>query len=274
MTAAAPQVTVVIPAYNAARYIGATLASVLGQSVREIEVIVVDDCSKDNTAEVVREIAATDPRLIYVRTEKNFGGPAGPRNVGVGMARAPFVAFCDSDDLWVANKLERQLALAATTPAPVYCTNIVNFRDGETPSLEPASLVGEEAVERFGLMAILLKNRVATSSAMVRREDVLAVGGFNEARDLAAVEDWDLWLRLLERSSGAVALTTAPLIYYRRLPSSISANKSKMVVKMLRVARLFFERRGQGWMLVPAAPVLILTHVLGALWLRRFKGGM
>ncbi|MGL4813565.1 MAG: glycosyltransferase family 2 protein [Beijerinckiaceae bacterium] len=271
MNPAEIKVSVVIPAYNAARYIGETLDSILAQSELALEIIVVDDCSKDETAAVVQRYAAQDRRVRYCRTEKNFGGPAGPRNIGVGMARASLVAFCDSDDLWLRNKVAMQLDLVQREDAPVYCTNLLDFQDGETPDLTETPALNVP-VQTFSLLAIALKNRIATSSAMVRRQDVLDAGGFNEARDLVAVEDFDLWLRLIERAGKPAMRLEAPLLRYRRLPGSISANKGKQVVKMLRVMKLFFARRGMAWLIYPAAIPLILTHVLGSIWLRRLHG--
>src|SRR5690349_14339630 len=102
-------VSIVTPAYNAARYLPATIDSVLAQSFQRWEMLVVDDCSRDDTREVVAAYAARDSRVRLIQQAKN-GGPARARQAALDHAGGRFVAFCDSDDSWLPEKLERQLA--------------------------------------------------------------------------------------------------------------------------------------------------------------------
>ena len=101
-----PLVSVVLTTYNRADLISETIESILSQTFRNFELIVVDDGSTDNTEEVVRSY--NDERVHYIKTD-NWGGPAKPRNIGIKKAKGEYIAFCDDDDLWLPNKLEVQL---------------------------------------------------------------------------------------------------------------------------------------------------------------------
>ena len=103
-------ISVVVPAFNAERHLPATLHSILAQRGVTLELIVVDDCSTDGTAACVAGIAHRDPRVRYLRTASNCGGPAGPRNQGVAAATSQWIALCDADDLWHPDKLRIQHA--------------------------------------------------------------------------------------------------------------------------------------------------------------------
>ena len=101
-----PLVSVVVATYNRADLISETLDSILNQTYKIFELIVVDDGSSDNTEEIVKNYS--DSRLKYIKTD-NWGGPARPRNIGIRESKGEYIAFCDNDDLWEKNKLEKQL---------------------------------------------------------------------------------------------------------------------------------------------------------------------
>src|SRR4029077_13002944 len=108
-----PLVSVIVPCYNAAPFVQATIRSVLRQSWSHLEVLAVDDGSTDATFQIVEAIAADDPRVRPIRLARNHGSPAAPRNAGVAAARGEWVAFLDADDLWHPRKLELQMAVLA-----------------------------------------------------------------------------------------------------------------------------------------------------------------
>ena len=116
MSEKTPLVSVVMPAFNAAELIGPTLESVISQSFGDWELLVVDDCSKDSTREVVQAWADKDSRIKLITLPSNFGGPAGPRNEGVRLARGQYVAFLDSDDIWHPEKLKTQVGFHQENP--------------------------------------------------------------------------------------------------------------------------------------------------------------
>src|SRR5690606_24324666 len=102
-----PLISVIIPTHNRANIILETVNSVLAQTYRTIEVIIVSDASKDNTAEVIKSI--DDSRIKFVELEQNKKYPGRVRNVGIKLAKGSFIAFCDDDDLWISSKLEAQM---------------------------------------------------------------------------------------------------------------------------------------------------------------------
>lgn len=269
-----PVVSVVIPVYNGEASIGETLASACEQSVRDIEILVVDDCSRDATAAIVQQHAERDRRVRYLRMPANSGGPAGPRNRGVEEARGEWIALCDADDLWDPLKLELQLACVRSHQCDLVCTGIVDFHHGDLPARPGASRGAVAHVATITLRAMLFKNRVATSSVMCRRESILRVGGFDTDRALVAVEDYDLWLRMLDTTGARMLRLDLPLVDYRRLPGSISRNKWKHARKVALATRRHFERRGRGWFYPIAAPLLMLSYSAMGLWMRVIRGRM
>jgi len=187
-TTAAPAVSIVTPAYNAARFVAETIASAQAQTMPDWEMIVVDDRSTDDTAAIVERIAAADPRVRLVRQPAN-AGPAEARNAALDHARARFVAFLDSDDLWLPEKLERQLAFMAETGCALSYTAYRRIdRDGG----RTGALIRVPARLRY---ADLLKNTaIATLTAMVDR------GQTGELRMIeAGYDDFVLWLSILRR---------------------------------------------------------------------------
>ncbi|MGD0809098.1 MAG: glycosyltransferase family 2 protein [Acidimicrobiales bacterium] len=170
----APLVTVVIPAYNAERYLGEAVRSVLGQSWRSLECIVVDDGSTDSTPDIVASF--TDERLHYHR-KQNEGTVSAARNRGVALASGEFIAFLDSDDVWLPSKLEAQMGLFRSRPelGVVYCAygitdEVLAVRTVIVPSHNPRT---------FTRILLQEGNGVAAGSTMVARSDILQkYGGF------------------------------------------------------------------------------------------------
>ncbi len=203
-----PTVSVVIAAYNAAETLGETLASVLGQTWRDYEVIVVDDGSTDATAEVAEGYGEA-VRLI----RKENGGSASARNAGIRAARGRYVAFLDADDLWLPEKLERQMRLHAEQPDLAWSYTDAVFFDDETG--EALWQTGRELALPEGdvLRPLFVRNAIAFSSAVVRRSVLLAEGGFDTSALHRISEDWDLWLRLAREEP--VGVVRAPLVRKR-----------------------------------------------------------
>lgn len=160
---ARPAVSVVVPAYNAEAYIGATLSSVLKQSFEQFEVIVVDDRSTDATPVLVQALAKNDARLHLITLENNFGTPAGPRNVGVREARGDWIAFLDSDDIWHPDKLKLQLDMLSRSAARLCSSQMVDFTDERELVFRPAEHLTTQDIT---FLSLLVKPRVPTSSVI------------------------------------------------------------------------------------------------------------
>lgn len=224
---ASPLVSVVIPAFNRAGTIGDSLASVLAQTVCDIEVIVVDDGSTDGTAEALG--AVEDPRVTLVVNTTN-AGPAEARNIGARAARAPWIAFQDSDDAWLPWKLHRQLerigSTAASTAEPfiaAYCGLLILNRLHDRPTskrTQPVYLPNVSAPVLEGRLeqALLAASLISTQTLIVRRDVFEAVGGFDPAA--VGLEDWELAIRVAQR--GPIAFVDEPLVLQWFSPNSMT----------------------------------------------------
>jgi glycosyltransferase involved in cell wall biosynthesis len=270
-----PEVSVVVPAFNAARHLPATLDAILAQRGVALEVLVVDDRSSDATPQVVADLAARDARVRYLCTPANTGGPAGPRNLGVRAAAAEWVALCDADDLWHPDKLRLQLECARATGADLVCTGIRDFADGTTPALLASMPPAAPRTHPLRYWQMLLKDRIATSSVLCRSALLATGGGFDTARELVAVEDYDLWLRAMEAPvSARVVRIDTPLVAYRRLAGSLSSSKWRHARKVMRVTARAFDRAGWRWAYPLALPWLFAAYGVQAVWWRVVKGSL
>jgi glycosyltransferase involved in cell wall biosynthesis len=189
--AASPFISVIVITYNAAEYVGHAIDSVLQQSWANLELIVVDDGSTDDTPSVVARF--TDPRLRYV-TQSNRG-PNSARNHGIREARGDYVAFLDADDWWLPDKLCRQVARAREYPtAGLVYSLAVSVRENGEHGVRFGSVMNGRAIDQ-----LLKGNCIAgsASSAMVKRQAIDAVGVFDESLQYA--EDWEYWIRVASR---------------------------------------------------------------------------
>lgn len=183
-------VSVIIPTYNRERTIVRAVESVLEQSYRDLEVLIVDDGSEDGTRKLLEKIE--DERLHYLLLEEN-GGPSRARNAGVHHAKGEWIAFQDSDDVWREDKLEQQLRYAAKHPeySMIYGYCLVH-REGETALRAPLEPF-PEVMEGDMLSTLLVRNVIAAPTMMMKRMCFLETGGFKT--DYHANEDWDFVIR-------------------------------------------------------------------------------
>ncbi len=216
-------ISVVIPAYNASKFIADTIKSVLAQTLPADEVLVIDDGSTDNTAAIA---ASFEPSVRVIRTP-NRRLPA-TRNLGVREAKSEWIAFLDADDIWEPNKLERQMQELSRSPEADLCYTgrIVLVQQGDSTRLgdvvpvPPAAKIQQE---------LLKQCKFTPSCVVMRRSTFLAVGGQDGSFDY--VEDWELWLRLLKAGVKFIDCPE-PLLQYR----VSSENKSSHAMPMLEGA--------------------------------------
>jgi glycosyltransferase involved in cell wall biosynthesis len=220
-----PVVSVITPCYRAATVIGATIESALAQTLRDIEVLVVDDCSPDDSVAVVEKYASMDARVRCLRHAVNRG-PGGARTTALEAARGRYVAFLDSDDLWLPEKLERQIAFMVERRAALSYTQ---FRRIDTDGTVVSGLVNVPATLDY--QALLRNTAIATSTVVVDRT---MTGPFT-MQDVF-YDDYVCWLGLLKRGFIAHGLQE-DLMRYRVLMQSWSRNKAKSAVQVWRVYR-------------------------------------
>ena len=222
-----PEVSVIIPTYNRRAMVHEAVASVRTQRGASFELIVIDDGSTDETSESLAHL--NDVRIERVAHR----GPAAARNHGVAIARAPLIAFLDSDDLWMPDKLQRQLAFMRAHPdCAIAQTGEIWLRDGRR--VNPGHRHRKRAGDIF--LQSLRTCLISPSAVMMRTDLFRASGGFDE--DFAAAEDYDLWLRILVDHE--VGLLDEPLMTRRaghadQLSSSISALDRYRVLALMKL---------------------------------------
>lgn len=232
-----PKVSIIMPAYNGEKYIVESIHSILAQTYREWELILVDDGSIDQTGEIARDFGSRDERVIYVFQQN--GGQGQARNTGIRMSRGEVIAFLDQDDLWLKEKLEFQLEAMKKANADVIFSDGFIFQDDDSTNESTTCSAWFSALRgRFDgatmLGYLLTLNRIPTLSAMVRRETMESVGLLEEDRRYQNCDDYDLWLKLAE--SGATFFGMSEKLVRYRLHSnqhsrnSIRMNKSEIGV--------------------------------------------
>lgn len=183
-----PRVSVVISTYNRERYVGLAIESVLAQTFPDIELIVVDDGSTDSTREVVSRFG---PRVHYAYQDN--AERAAARNHGLRLASGDYVAFLDSDDVWLPDKIEQELRRFEQYPEAGVVFSDAMFMDESGAPLGP---LVRRAYEGNVLRRIVRRNFVHIGAHLIRRRLLLDVNGFNETRALSGSEDWEAWVRL------------------------------------------------------------------------------
>lgn len=213
---AAPRVSFIVPAYNAAETLPATLESLAAQTVADWEAVIVDDGSKDRTSAIAGAAAASDPRLRLVRQAN--GGASAARNRGIAEARGDYIAFLDSDDWITADFLETMLPLADDGRAIAYCAYRRILPSGR---VSPVDWCPE--LEQDAFAVLVQRCEPAIHCLLIPRPLLLSVGGFDGS--LRTCEDWDLWLRLA-RTGTPFRGTSRALASYRMRAFSLSTEKT------------------------------------------------
>lgn len=187
-----PGVSVILPTYNRGKVVGDTIKSVLEQTYVHIEIIIVDDASSDNTADVVS--GYKDKRIKYYRNEKNLG-PAGARNVGIKHAQFELVAFIDSDVIWNKEKLKKQIELIINTEYDVcYCAVKRQIKKENMYFIIPSEREKRGNLSGDIFQLLLNHNVVDTPAALVRKKVLDELNGFETS--IYALEDYELFLRI------------------------------------------------------------------------------
>jgi glycosyltransferase involved in cell wall biosynthesis len=232
--------SVVIPAYNAETSIEACLASVIGQTLAPLEVLVVDDASRDGTREVIRrserQFAAAGIQLTYWRLEHNTG-PSAARNKGIREAKGDYIAFLDADDIWINEKLAVVDRFAGGSTAGLVCHGHAvphEFRDNAQPRQYRAKAVS--------MCEMLLRNPGQTSCAVVRKRQILA---FDET--MRYCEDYDLWMRIAEQSP-VLRLIGDPLTCLGRPQLSAGGLSGRTLQMRFGEFRVYFNFCRRSWL--------------------------
>ncbi|MCK0206464.1 glycosyltransferase [Starkeya koreensis] len=239
-----------MPSYRHEAYIAEAIGSVLGQSVRDIELIVIDDASPDGSNAVIGRF--DDPRLVHIPLTSNVGASAA-MNVGLRRARAPFIAVCNSDDAWEPDKLERQLAILDRSPEIAAVFTDVSWVDAAGAPMDRAvpGALGNFAWEN-GTRHVWLKrlaeegNCLCHPSVLLRREVYESCGAYDDY--LRQLPDYDMWLRLLQKHE--IHVLADRLVRFRVHDRNTSGGASEVRRRDAReglfILRRFFEEIDAG----------------------------
>ena len=223
-------VSIIIPAYNCARYLEATVQSVLAQTYRDFEVLILDDCSTDGSADLIRRLAEEDCRIRVLSNEKNLG-VAQTRNRGLEAARGEYIAFLDSDDTWLSDKLERQMECMRERTLDLCYTGYSFINESGEPIRNPYQIA-----ETLTWEHMLGENIIGLSTVLVR----LGAIGTIRMRGEYAHEDYVFWLELMQSGCKAGGINL-PLMRYRVSESNRSGDKRKAALGRWVIYRRFLR---------------------------------
>ena len=210
-------VSVIMPVYNAEGFLEESLQSVLAQTHKDWELLVVDDCSSDNSAAIIRQFAERDSRIRYLKTDKPSGSPTLPRNIGIENAKGKYISFLDSDDAWLPTKLERQMAMFEKYDDMAICFS--NYEKMAESGERNNRII--RAPEMVTYKQLLQGNVIGCLTAVYDTEKVGKVYFPNHSH-----EDYIVWLSILKQGYFARNTGTVEALYRVR-EHSVSSNKLK-----------------------------------------------
>ncbi len=209
-----PVCSVIIPVYNGAKYIEAAIRSAMNQTERNLQILVIDDCSTDNTAAIVKKLAEEDDRVGYFKLAVNMG-VAAARNTGAELAVGEWIGLLDADDIWDPGKLARQLAFQHTSGAEFLYTGAECIDENGQPNGRYFFVP-----EQIDYQTLLKGNDIVCSSVLIKKE----LFSRYPMQHADAHEDYLTWLQIMRDGLTACGLNE-PLIQYRITASSKSGNK-------------------------------------------------
>ncbi|OCX54563.1 hypothetical protein BEL04_10020 [Mucilaginibacter sp. PPCGB 2223] len=219
-------VSIIMPAFNAERFIAETILSVQNQTYQDWELIVIDDGSTDKTGEIVKNIQLTDKRIKYIYQQNKKQAAA--RNNAFGNAAGDWIAFLDADDLWHPEKLERQFKYIAEIDADVFYTGGEIVNDiGEFIAIYDTVYGRYGSVEMYKLL--FERNPVPILSVIFKKEWIAKAGLEDEDLRMTGCEDWDHWVRLARAGAVFYGINES-LFKYRRYENNTSSNYVKMTM--------------------------------------------
>ena len=243
---AQPLVTVITPIFNAQNFIGETIESVLGQTYQNWEMIIIDDCSTDNSRDIVKEYETKDSRIKLIELKKNFGGPARPRNIGLDISNGDYLAFLDADDVWLENKLQVQINEMLINNLDFTSTDSKFIDDNSIDTIinKYKIVIFFKKIKRKATLSDVIKgNFIRTSSAVISKN---FISKFDENKDFIGVEDIYLWMKILNDKNIRYKYITEKLIKYRISSTSLSergANEKQALKANLCILKFILDNQ-------------------------------
>ncbi len=227
-------VSVIMPTYNAGKYLADSIESVLSQTHSNLELLITDDCSTDNTRDILESYSKKDKRVKVLYLDKN-SGPGIARNKSIERAKGRYIAFCDCDDRWFPDKLEKQIA-HMTRKDCALCSSSYLICD------EQNQVTGINISPKHITLGMLKRdNKIGCLTAIY---DIERLGHKFYMPAIRKRQDWALFLNILKECQICFCLTE-PLAYYRQRPQSVSSNKLSLVKYNVNVYETVF---GYTWL--------------------------
>ena len=218
-------VSIITPCYNAEQFIRETIESVIAQTYTDWEMIIIDDCSTDNSADIIKEFKSRDSRIKYLKTEKPSGSPTLPRNIGIQNAKGRYIAFLDADDIYCPNKLENQLKYFDDTVGIVFSNYEKIQSDGSRHNrtiIAPSVITYSKLLQSGYIGCCTMMYDTAKTGLMQFKK--------------TGQEDYVFELEILKK--GYIAVNTNTIeAFYRIVEDSRSAQKIEMAKRQWRVLR-------------------------------------
>ena len=222
----APHVSIIMPCYNAEHYIAESINSVLAQTYENWELLITDDCSTDRSIEIIKHYCEQDFRINLLES-KEHRGPGDTRNMSINRANGRFIAFLDNDDIWLPEKLEKQVTFMLDNGYGFTYTDYELINESGSSKNRIVKTAGVLDADRY------LKNTIIGCSTVVLNRDI--VGDFNMYKNDTS-DDMTLWLSIMHKGINAYPLEQV-LMKYRVRQNSASSNKFKATHDVWRVYR-------------------------------------
>lgn len=237
-------ISIVIPTFNSSKYLSQTIETALNQTYKNIEIIIVDDNSTDNTIKIIKNYQKKNSKIKFfkIKNKKNTGSGSGskPRNIGIKKSKGKYIAFLDSDDLWDKNKLQRQLETISinTDISFTKCYYLQN------KSKSKEKYIKDKFID-FSLNklpgGLLLYNPIRLSTVLIKKE-VFKNVNFNEEKEIRGIEDLELWLNVFLKRKLRKQYLKEYLVTIRRHNNNLSKNYTSNVIKNIYSISRFMIR--------------------------------
>ena len=241
------KISVIITSFNSETFIESSVNSVLNQSYQNFELIIVDDCSKDKTQRIINKLQKKDKRIKTFFFKKNTGTASIPRNKGAKIARGEYLCFLDADDIWLGNKLEKQIKTIKkdTSLSFTSCTYIK--RDGKKYSnflQDHLRKIMQRIFFKKGVTGLFAYNFLILSSILIKKK-IFKNFFFDTSSSIVGIEDLDLWLRILYNTpKKSVVFCDEKLVKIRRTPDSLNINYAQATLRAAYcVMKFFLEKK-------------------------------
>lgn len=213
-------VSIITPMFNSSRFLELSIQSVMSQTYNNWEMIIVDDCSVDNSVQIVESFIKNDPRIVLIESKTN-SGPGVSRNMAIDYAKGEIIAFLDSDDIWHPNKLELHVNFMLENNASFSHTSY-GFIDEEGKSINQTFHVSSHPID---YVSALKRTEISCLTAMYNVKLI----GKHYMPDLRRKQDYALWLSILKQGIKSIPLDIE-LAYYRQRKGSVTHKKYKLII--------------------------------------------